>query len=301
MRIKNLIAATYTPMKADLSLNYDLVKPYGEFLKSNKLTGAFVNGSTGDFVSLSTIERKLIIESWAKNKPKDFILVNHVGHTNMQIAKELALHSADKVDAISSISPYFFTPPNVQSLVDYCATIAQCAPKLPFYYYHIPVLSKANFNMLEFLNLASKQIPNLVGIKFSENDLSSFKGCCKLNDGKYNLLFGVDENFASSLTYGAEGWVGSTYNHLAPIYYKIKTAFENGNLELSTNLQAKAVQFVTTLNNLGGYNGMAKSFMRSLGVDCGPSRYPHKTGTQEELNSVMATFDNLEISEHFSN
>ena len=56
--MKDLIAATYAPMYPDGTLKLDIIKTYGAFLKSNKVSGAFVNGSTGDFVSLSTNERK---------------------------------------------------------------------------------------------------------------------------------------------------------------------------------------------------------------------------------------------------
>ena len=51
MNIKNLIAATYTPLKEDGSLNLELINKYSTFLKDNNVAGTFVNGSTGDFAS----------------------------------------------------------------------------------------------------------------------------------------------------------------------------------------------------------------------------------------------------------
>ena len=66
------------------------LRPYADFLQANNVAGAFVNGSTGDFVSLSTQERKDIIEAWAENKRDDFFLTNHVGRTNLKEAQELA-------------------------------------------------------------------------------------------------------------------------------------------------------------------------------------------------------------------
>ncbi len=36
-------------MHQDGSLNIEIIKPYGQFLKSNKVEGAFMNGSTGAF------------------------------------------------------------------------------------------------------------------------------------------------------------------------------------------------------------------------------------------------------------
>jgi N-acetylneuraminate lyase len=297
--MKNLIAATYAPMHQDGSLNLDIIRPYGQFLKSRKVAGAFVNGSTGDFVSLSTNERKQLIEAWAKNKPKEFFLTNHVGHTNLKEAMELAVHSAEMVDAIGALAPYYFKPKNLESLLFYCSEIAKSAPNLPFYYYHIPVLTGANFQMIDFMEMAMNEIPNFAGIKYSQDNLSDFGKCISFNQGSHNILFGVDEMLVSSLPLGAKGWVGSTYNHLAPLYNEIIFLFQNGNLDKANELQEKAVFFVETLDKISGFNGAGKSFMRLFGLDMGPSRFPHNTMTNQQLNIAIQALDQKGILPYF--
>lgn len=300
MELKKLIAATYAPLKENGELNLNIIKEYSMFLKSNKVAGAFVNGSTGDFASLTPKERKLLIDEWAKNKPADFALINHVGDISLKTAKDLTTHCADKVDAIATLAPFYFKTRNLQQLVDYCSEIAICAPNLPFYYYHIPMLTGANYAMRDFLELAEKQIPNLAGIKFTDNDVIGFKQSINFNNSKYNILYGVDEMFLSSLPYLATGWVGSTYNHLAPLYYRIKKAFDSGNIPLATELMDKSVLFVELLDSRGGFNGAGKSFMKVLGIDCGPCRFPHKTFSNEELAEIKNLLEKLGIMEHTS-
>jgi N-acetylneuraminate lyase len=298
--MNGLIAATYAPMHNDSSINLGVISKYGQFLKNNKVKGAFVNGSTGDFVSLTTEERKKIITEWSKHKPNDFFLVNHVGHNSLKEAKDLATHSADKVDAIAALAPYYFRLSSLKSLLEYCKEIAGCAPDTPFYYYHIPVLTGANFLMHEFLELASKEIPNFAGIKFTNNNLIDYKYCKDFNDGAYNILFGFDEILLASLPLGAEGWVGSTYNHLAPLYLSIIEAFHNNDHKLAAALQEKSMKFVDILNAKGGFNGAAKSFMKVLGVDCGPSRFPHVTLSSKELEEAKTALEALGIMDHSS-
>lgn len=300
-KITNLIAATYSPLNEDDSLNLELIPKYAAYLKNNKIAGAFVNGSTGDFASLTVPERKLIIESWARNKPDDFFLINHVGHINIELAKELATHSAHLVDAIAALSPYYFKVSSLQSLVDYCREVAASAPNLPFYYYHIPGLSGSDFAMIDFLILAEDQIPNLAGIKFTKNDIIDFRYCKNYKNNKYNILYGVDEMFLAGLPYEANGWVGSTYNHLAPLYHKIIEAFNNGDYKLASQLQTKSMQFVDELNGRGGFNGVAKSFMKILGINCGPSRFPLKTVSNEELNEITQILEKLDIMRFTNN
>ena len=152
--MKGIIAATYAPMHTNGLLNTDVIVEYGRYLMSNGVSGAFVNGSTGDFVSLSTSERMKLIEAWTALREQGFYVINHVGHTNLREAQELALHSADMVDATAALPPFYFRPKTVDELVHYCAEIASAAPDIPFYYYHIPVLTRVNLPMLAFLDTA---------------------------------------------------------------------------------------------------------------------------------------------------
>ncbi|MEZ4771971.1 MAG: dihydrodipicolinate synthase family protein [Bacteroidia bacterium] len=296
MRLKHLIAATYAPMKKDASLNPDIIGAYGNFLQNNKVAGAFINGSTGDFASLTVEERKLIVDAWSQNKPDGFQIINHVGHTSLNVAMDLTTHAANKVDAIAALAPFYFRLNSMAKLVEYCASIAACAPDLPFYYYHIPDLSGADFRMIDFMGVASKVIPNFAGLKFTKNNLIDYKYCLDFQDQAYDVLFGVDEIFISSLPLGAKGWVGSTYNHLAPLYYKIKELVEQSDLEQAAALQAKAMRFVDSLNAKGGFNGVAKGYMKILGIDCGPSRFPHTTLTDEAYLEISKELNAMGLS-----
>ncbi|SMG13904.1 dihydrodipicolinate synthase family protein [Arenibacter troitsensis] len=298
--MKGLIAATYAPMHHDTSINLEVIPQYAEFLKGNGVKGAFINGSTGDFASLSVAERKQITSAWGENKSSDLFIVDHVGHTSLNEAKELARNAADKVDGIAALAPYYFRLSNIDKLVEYCKEVAACAPNIPFYYYHIPVLTGANFNMVEFLELATPQIPNLAGIKFTNNNLVDYKYSKELNNGSANILFGFDEIFLASLPFGAEGWVGSTYNHLAPLYLAIVEAFNKNDNKLAADLQQKSMKFVDVLNAKGGFNGAAKSFMKALGVDLGPSRFPHTTLTKAQIEEAKTELDTLGITPYFS-
>lgn len=298
--MKNLIAATYAPMHENGALNLDLIGPYGEFLKRNKVEGAFANGSTGDFVSLSVQERKQLIEAWASDRPDDFFLVSHVGHNNLREAKELAAHSSGLVDAISALAPFYFRPKKLEVLLQYCKEIAASAPNIPFYYYHIPVLTGADFKMIDFLEMAHKEIPNFAGIKYTFVDFEDYRDCLAFDNGSQDILFGVDELLVSSLPLGAKGWVGSTYNHLSPLYYEIISLFHKGEGEKAKELQTKAVYFVETLDGMSGFNGAGKSFMRLFGLDMGPSRFPHNTMSDQQLTTALGLLEKEGLLPHFA-
>ncbi|SHG20736.1 N-acetylneuraminate lyase [Salegentibacter echinorum] len=291
-----IFAATYTPLKKDNSFNPAVIDVYANHLKENDLSGIFVNGSTGDFASLTIAERKEQLEAWANNK-KGLKLINHVGDISLKNAIDLAKHSRDKADAIAAIAPFYFKPGNLGQLIEYCSKIAAAAPQLPFYFYHLPVLTNVNFDMQEFLKKAIAEIPNFQGIKFTENNLVAFQEVNGSAKGK-DIFFGVDEAFLPAVAAGSKGAVGSTFNHLMPLYANILRAIEEGDFNEAQKLQRLSISFVKTLDQYGGFNGGGKSFMRALGVDCGPSRFPHTTLKNKQIDDVIASFTKLGLDKY---
>jgi N-acetylneuraminate lyase len=158
--------------------------------------------------------------------------------------------------------------------VNFCAEVASGAPKLPFYYYHIPSVSGVNLPMRDFIRQGREQIPNLAGIKFTDNNFMDMMQCLELDNGKWDILHGYDELLLAGLAFGAQGAVGSTYNFMANLYYEVIKNFKEGNLEAAREKQLQSVRVVEILNKYGGAIAAGKAFMKQVSVDCGPCRLP---------------------------
>lgn len=298
MEQPRIIAAAFAPMSADKNVYVKALDRYSSYLQAHKVSGVFINGSTGDFPSLTTAERKSITLEWAKHRLPSFKVIDHIGHTSLKIAKDLALYAADKVDGIAAIAPYYFKPKTMDSLLEYCAAIAECAPNLPFYYYHLPILTGVDFVMAEFIEKVTKRIPNFRGIKFTHDNFDDFVKCKEFEQAGYEMLFGFDEYFLDSLNKGANGWVGSTYNHLMPLYFEIYRLSLSGKVVEAQKLQNKVLEFVEILNSFGGYNGVSKGLMTYLGVELGPSRYPHHTPNEATFHRILNQLEASGIAEY---
>ena len=219
-KIVGLVAAPFSPMDEKGSVEYQRIGDYYDFLEKNGIAGAFINGSTGEGVSLSAKEKMTITEHWmARARQKRSVkIINLVGGTSYAECIDQAQHSADQsVDAIAVIAPYYFKPASAKQLAGFCAKVAESVPQLPVYFYHIPVLTGCYIPMLDFLKEAAPIIPNLAGIKYTHEDFMDFLSCLRFMDGKFDMLWGRDENLLSALVLGARGRVGSTYNYAAPL------------------------------------------------------------------------------------
>lgn len=277
-KLAGLIAAPFTPMHADGSINIDSIPAYYEFLKNNKVTGAFICGSTGEGVSMTTNEKKEVASAWAEatKNDKDFKVMLFLGGTSLADCKDLAVHAkAIGLYAISFTAPFYFKPANVDMLAAACAEIAAMVPEMPFYYYHIPVLTGVGFAMYDLLRAVDDKIPNFAGVKYTHEDFMDFLSCLHYNNGKYDMLWGRDENMLSALVLGTRGAVGSTFNYAAPLYYDLIAAFENNDLKQAQLLQQQSIDMIRLLGKYGGI-ATGKAFMKVVGVDCGEFRLPVK-------------------------
>jgi N-acetylneuraminate lyase len=297
-KIDGLIAAPVTPYLPDGEVNTGIIKDYAEKLKRDGLKGVFICGTTGEGMLLTREERKTVAEEWVKYNSPDFKVIVHVGTTSSKQSKDLAAH-AQKIGAyaIGSMGPIFLKPAKLAELLGFCADLASGAPKLPFYYYHIPSLSGVHFPMPDFIKEASGQIPNFRGIKFTDSNFMAMQQCMQLDAGKWDILHGFDELLLAGLALGAKGAVGSTYNYMAAHYNQIITAFENGQIDEAREKQAISVKVVEVLLKYGGAVVAGKALMKHVGIDCGPCRLPLKNldekslkNLSDEINAIIQTF-----------
>jgi N-acetylneuraminate lyase len=301
-KISGLVAAPFTPMDETGAVLYDRIPDYFRLLEKNGIAGAFINGSTGEGVSLTAKERMTITARWADcARDQDSLkIINLVGGTSYAECIDHAQHSAAQgVDAIAIIAPYYFKPSSAKQLAGFCAKVAESVPLMPVYFYHIPVLTGCNLPMIDFLMEAAPVIPNLAGIKYTHEDFMDFLSCLRFMDGKYDMLWGRDENLLAALSLGARGGVGSTYNYAAPLYLKLIEAFDIGNLELARDLQMASIRMISLLGKYGGM-GTGKAYMRYIGFDCGKFRLPVKNMSNEEYRKFSAEVAELEMEHLFS-
>lgn len=299
-KLQGLIAAPFTPMNEDETLNLSAIPEYYYFLKENGVTGAFICGSTGEGVSLSMAEKKAVAEAWAQVADDDFKVITLVGGTCLEDCRELALHAKESgLYAIAFTSPSYFKPASVEVLAECCESVAAAVPEMPFYYYHIPVLTGGNYAMIDLLQAVNGRIENFAGIKYTHEDLMDFLDCGQFENKKFDLLWGRDESMLSALAAGAKGSVGSTFNYAAPLYYELIAAFNNGDLETAQSLQKDSIDMIRLLGKYGGI-ATGKAYMKLVGVDCGKFRLPVTNMSDEEFEEFQKDVEALRFKDYCS-
>lgn len=301
-KLEGLIAAPFTPMHADGSINLEIIESYYLALKNNGVTGAFICGSTGEGVSMTFKEKKDVYNAWAKCTAgdEDFKVMAFLGGVCIKDCIALAKYAEEiGLYAVSFTSPFYFKPASVEALADACIEVAAAVPNMPFYYYHIPVLTGVGYSMYSLLQALDGKLENLAGIKYTHEDFMDFQTCMNFNESKYDMLWGRDENMLSALVLGAKGAVGSTYNYAAPLYHKLISSFEDNDLKTAEALQQKSIDMIRLLGKYGGIS-VGKSYMKLTGIDCGEFRSPVQNMSKANYEKFTEDVNALNFNEYKS-
>lgn len=293
--LEGLIAAPFTPFHKDGSLHLELIPTYYQMLQSNKVAGAFICGSTGEGVSLTLEEKKLVMKAWASavGDNPNFTVIPFLGGTCIADCKDLALYAKTiGLRAVAFTTPFYFKPANANMLAKACIEIGEAVPDLAFYYYHIPVLTGVHITMYELLQAVHGKLDNFTGIKYTHEDFMDYLSCMRFANGKYDMLWGRDENMLSALVLGAKGAVGSTYNYAAPLYLSLIDAYNHNNLEAARALQQQSIDMIRLLGKYGGI-ATGKAYMKKIGLDCGEFRLPISNMTDAQFELFSADVDAL--------
>lgn len=127
-------------------------------------------------------------------------------------------------------------------------------------------MTGVSLSVPSFLIEGKKTMPNLVGTKFTHNNLMEMGECLELNNGEFEVLHGYDEILIAGLALGAVAGVGSTYNYLPAVYQNLFDAFKKGDICTARRMQQKSIEIVKIIIKYGGGVRGGKAIMNLIGV-----------------------------------
>lgn len=296
-KFSGLMAAPFTPFTRNHEPALDIIPKYVDKLIADGVKGIFVCGSTGEGPNMTSEQRMATAAAFKDAAGENLKTFIHVGHSSIAEAQKLAEHAAEiGADAISSVAAFYFKPDSEENLVSCLSEIAKAAPSLPFYYYHIPHLTKIQLDMMSVLGIAEERIPNLRGLKYTATTLYEYQRCLDYGNSKYDVLYGFDEMILSALVVGAGGMVGSTYNFAAPIYISLINDFHSGNIAAAREKMLYLTKVIAVILKFPAVSAQ-KAIMKRFDLDLGPSLQPLATLDSRQEASLYRELDDLQFFE----
>lgn len=284
--VKGIIPAMVTPFNEAGAMDETAIGRLVEKLVADGADGIYVAGSTGEAFLLSEEERVRCCAACVEAAAKRVPVIAHVGAISTGEACRLAAQ-AEKAGAaaVSACVPFYYKFTAGEVMRYYLDITARVA--LPMVCYNFPALTGFALDE-EMLATMNRDNGRIMAVKNTSMDLF-FLEKVKRKLPFITIYNGHDEVFLPSLSVGADGAIGSTFNFMAPVFKKILHHYAGGRWEEAAGLQADANAMIEALIKYG-VNPSIKAILRELGVIGGACRPPFGTLDKAQIEALMEAY-----------
>lgn len=255
------------------------------------VSGVVPCGTTGEFVNLTTDEKKKVIDTVIDEVNGKVKVVAGTGASGTDQALEMTKYAKDAgADAALIVTPYYLKPTD-RGIYEHYDTIASQV-ELPIVLYNIPQVTGLALPWQMVEDLA--QIPNIVAVKDSSGQLSFILAVLEKVRDKINVLCGHDEIVVGALAAGCSGSILASANFIPDVWVQVYNAIQKGDLQTARELQYK-VQKIARIIAKSGPVG-TKEALNMIGIKVGPVRMPLSVGgelTYEEREELRLDLEKI--------
>ncbi|HHQ2459869.1 4-hydroxy-tetrahydrodipicolinate synthase [Bacillus cereus group sp. MYBK245-2] len=278
--IKGAFPVLITPMDEFQEINWNGVKQNVNYFIEQKVAGIIINGSTGEFVSLSKEERFKMVETVLKEVAGRIpVIVGTAAETTketIEYTKHAEAHGADCALIINS----YYCKPKEEEIYFHFKEISN-AVNIPIMLYNNPFTSGVDMST-ELMLRIGKECENVTHIKESSGDIRKARDLVRQGEGAFQVFCGSEDLVMESYLVGATGWVSVAGNIVPGLVTKMYEHFQNGELEKAWEMNDAILPLCEFLEGSGKYVQIVKRSMELHGQAGGPSRYPRLGLTEEE-------------------
>ncbi|WP_394525488.1 dihydrodipicolinate synthase family protein [Paenarthrobacter nicotinovorans] len=253
------------------------------------ISGLVACGSTAEFATLTTQERKRVVEILTDEARGHVPVIAQTGSPSTEVAIELSRHAEEHGAAALLLAVPYYGPVDDEDIIKYHRDVADSVG-LPLMAYNFPAASGVSLDV-DFLKRLTAAVPEVKFVKDSSGDRVQL---LQLAEGAVPglQLWGGDEGlFGTALGVGVRGFILGAGN-IAPeaLTSAFHAAEERNDQQLESALESLAPLF-TELSN-PAYTAAVKIGVEVLSGPVGPVRRPIKEAdadTVERMKEIVTS------------
>lgn len=275
-----IVPPIVTPFEADgQTVHESGVHQLIERLIQQGVHGIFIAGTTGEGWALDEPQWERLVRFAVEACCQRIPLYVGISHPATDGAVKRARRAEELgADAVVALPPYYL-PATQAEIIRHYQAIAQ-ATALPLILYQFPEIAKAVITLETYDSLT--RVPNIVGIKDSQGDLTEFRQMVQRlrGDGRdVRLFLGSDTLTDVAILIGGQGTVPSLGNIAAAYLVEAYAAAVAGDWARSAAAQnratpLKAIYAIPDGAFLQGMIASLKCALNLLGIPVGPPAAP---------------------------
>jgi 1-pyrroline-4-hydroxy-2-carboxylate deaminase len=210
MKWYGVLPAMTTCFDADLNVDHGFMAKHAQWLLNSGCAGIVSLGSLGEAATLTFDERIAILKNMVATAKGRSPIIAAISALSTAEAVTLAKAAADAgCEGLMVLPPYVYRG-DWRETKTHMSAIFKATP-LPCMLYNNPVAYGTDFVPEQIHELAAENT-NLEAVKESSTDVRRIAAIRAIEDGRLQILVGVDDAIVESIAAGATGWVAGLVN-----------------------------------------------------------------------------------------
>jgi 4-hydroxy-tetrahydrodipicolinate synthase len=280
-----------TPMTLEQEIDWGGVRNNVNYFVNQNVAGIVINGSTGEFVSLSKEEKFKMVETVLNEvNGRIPVIVGTAAETTKETienTKQAEAHGADCALIINS----YYCKPKEEEIYFHFREVSK-AVNVPIMLYNNPFTSGVDMSTDLMLKIG-RDCEKVTHIKESSGDIRKARDLARKGKGDIEVFCGSEDLVMESYLVGATGWISVAGNIMPKLVTDMFNYFQNGELEKAWKLNDSILPLCEFLEGSGKYVQIVKRAMELNGQAGGPSRFPRLGLTAEEDQKLKDLLANL--------
>jgi len=263
LKFRGTGVAIITPFRVDGSIDFNALEKLVNFQIQNGTNYIVALGTTGEPATLTTDEKKAVVDFIIEiNNKRVPLIVGCGGNNTAEIIQQLRDCKKPGIDAILSVCPYY-NKPNQTGLFEHFKAIAN-ATSMPIILYNVPGRTASNLTAETTIELA-KKFKNIIGIKEASGDFNQMMQIVKNKPKGFLVISGDDGTALPLIALGFDGVISVVSNAYPAEFSKVIQLALQGKFDEARTIHYKLIDIINSLFEEGNPSGV-KAHMKHLGL-----------------------------------
>ena len=217
--------ALITPFNEDGSIDFVALERIVNHVIDGGADFLVALGTTSEAPTLTTEEKKQVVETILKTNAKRLPVLLGMGGNNTQaVIDQIHAQEFTGIDGILSVVPYY-NKPNQRGMKAHFEAIADASP-VPVVLYNVPGRVGVNLQAATCVELAKH--PNIVAVKEASGNLMQIMEILRDKPADFDVISGDDGITQPMMALGAQGVISVAANAYIKPFAQMMKAMRNG-------------------------------------------------------------------------
>lgn len=278
VKLSGVMPALVTPFDSNNKIDFGAFEALLTHFRDAGVTGWVPNGSTGEYFSQSTEERRQVLQFVKDFANDDEVLIAGTNApATREVIEQTAMAKEIGYDNVLLAPPFYTRPTQDELIAHYETVLAEFDVNLVLYSYPSKDGADISFELMDHF----ADNPRVIGIKESSGVLQRAIEISTRYDGKIQLISGSDDIALDFMFWGADSWICGPSNFLAKACCDLDRAYKAGELDKAKQIMAKLYRAMNILES-GKFVQKIKYGCELQGLPVGECRAPLGPLTDEE-------------------